>query len=401
MRSYYATGLMPKKKILILANTFYPILGGVETHLADLVKSISQEGDLEAHLIAYTYWGDKNNPYVGRHGNLTVQLLKLCSANPKSLSNWLQIHSYPFYFSFTILPMFFYVFFYCLKHKNFDIAHANSHTTGITAVLISRIFGIKKKFISMHGFMFSQQTDFQRYNKARWIIKSQFKRFDKIFCVGQRSYNENRELMDGDPANKIEMFRYWVGDIFFKAEQDKKLAKAKLGLADRKIVFYAGRLVATKGILVLLEVAKQMPQYDFAIAGDGISTEVVKEQSQQHKNIKFLGALENKIMPEWLAATDVSILLTQNDGEGIPRALVESITCGTPVLALAKGGTKELVDFGTGLVLENNIEDIKSKIELMLTDSEIYNQKRKNCRPIAEKYFSKDNAQIFIRNYRF
>lgn len=389
---------MDKKKILILANTFYPVLGGVETHLLDLIREISKEKNIEVHLIAYTYFGDKNNPYIGKYRNVKINLLKLCSKNPESLLNWLELNNYFFYFFYTIIPLFFYTFFYCLKNKNFDIVHANSHTTGVVAVLISKIFGIRKKYLSMHGIMFSKLPNFQKYNRFRKRIKKQFKKFDKIFCIGQRSYEEIKELMDGN-SNNLELFRYWVDDRFFDVNKDKGATKDKLNLGDKKIIFYAGRLVETKGILILLEVAKELPQYNFVIAGSGILTDEVKEYSKKYENIKFLGKIENNLLPKYYIASDVSILLTQGDGEGIPRALIESIACGTPVVSTARGGTKELIDFGTGFIVENDIADIKNNIEMILGDEETYTKIQKNCYLVAKKYFSKQNAQMFIKSY--
>jgi len=391
---------MKKRKILMLANTFYPVLGGVETHLIDLLESISKEKNIELHLIAYTHPNNKNqpNPYINKYKNIRINLLELCPRNPKSIINWLELHSYLFYFFYTIVPLFIYTFFYCLKNKNFDIVHANSHTTGAVALLISKIFGIRKKYVSMHGIMFSTLNNFQQYNKFRNRIKKQFNKFDKIFCIGKRSYEEITDLLNGNSSN-LELFRYWVDDRFFNINKNKKKAREKFNLGERKIIFYAGRLVKTKGILVLLEVAKMLPQYDFIIAGKGILTNEVMEESKKHKNIKYLGNVENSILPEYLVASDVSILLTQGDGEGIPRALIESIACGTPVIATARGGTKELIDLGTGLIAENNIIDIKNKIEMFLRKREMYEKKQKNCYLIAKKYFSKNNARVFIDNY--
>lgn len=389
-----------KKKILILANTFYPVLGGVETHLVDLLKEISKKSEIEVHLIAYTYFGGKkNNAYINQFNNAKINLLCLCSRNPKGILAWMERKSYFFYFCYTIIPMFLYAFFYCLRHKDFDIIHANSHTTGFVAIWIGRIFRIKKKFVSMHGIMFSKLDNFQQYNRFRKRIKKQFSKFDKVFCIGKRSFEEIKELQDGS-ENNLELFRYWIDDIFFNNKiANKNLLKKEVGFDDRKTVFYAGRLVETKGILVLLEVAKQMPQYNFVIAGGGILADKIEKAGKKYENIKFLGKVENSLLPKYLAASDISILLTQGDGEGIPRALIESTTCGTPIVATDRGGTKELVEFGAGIIAENNIEDIKSKISMILENGKIYQEKQINCRPIAEKYFSNRNAQIFIKNY--
>lgn len=389
---------MKKTRILILANTFYPILGGVETHLLDLIKEISKDKEIDAHLIAYTYFDDANNAYIHKYGNVKINLLKICPRNSSGLIGRMEMGSYFFYFFYNIVPLFIYAIYYCLANKRFDVIHANSHTTGIVAVFLRRIFRIKKVFISMHGVMFSKEQNFQKYNKFRVIIKNRFKKFDKIFCIGKRSYEEVSDLM-GD-RSKLEVFRYWVDNDFFSVSLDKEVARHKLGLGNKKIIFYAGRLVETKGILVLLDIARSLTQYDFVIAGSGLLAGRVTEMCKKSENILFLGKVENKFLPEYYVAADISILLTQGDGEGIPRALIESIACDTPVLATARGGTKELIDYGTGFIVDNDLEDIKRKIIVFLEEENVYKEKKDKCRKVAIKYFSADNSMIFIDNYK-
>ncbi len=388
---------MTKKRILILANTFYPVLGGVETHLIDLINELSKEDKLETHLIAYTYCQDRDNPYIGKYDNVKINLLKVIPRNNDNIINRLTLRSNALYFFYVIVPLFIYTLYYCLKNKRFDSVHANSHTTGVVALWISKIFGINRKLISMHGIMFSQLENFQKYTKFRQKIRAQFQHFTKVFCIGQRSYNEITELMGSD-AN-LELFRYWVDDRFFQIQTDRSTARQELGMGKRKVVFYAGRLVETKGIVVLLQVAATASQYDFVIAGGGVLSEMVEQYSKKYGNIKFLGRVENSLLPQYYTAVDLSILLTQGDGEGIPRALIESIACGTPVVATARGGTKELVDLGTGEIVDNNPDAIKSKLDLMLNNDQIYQERQSRCRPVAKQYFSRANAQVFIRNY--
>lgn len=386
-----------KKKVLILANTFYPILGGVETHLLDLIKELSKEKHLEIHIIAYGYYGVENNPYLSLYKNVKVNLLNICSDNPKEISNWLQLHSNLYYFSFTIVPLFIYTFFYCLRNKEFDVIHAQSQTTGIVAYLISKIFGIKKKIISMHGIMFGKSKYFRKYAKFRLRIKILFNRFDKVFCIGKRSYNEIAQLMGG--SKKLELFRYWVDERFFVQDKNQEKVKKELILPKGKIVFYAGRLLETKGIMLLLKVAAKTPEYFFIIAGGGILEDKVREYSKMYKNIIFIGKVENSLLPKYYQAAHVSILLSTGFTEGLPRFLLESIACGTPVLVTARGGAREIADFGVGLIVTHSILDIRNKMRLFMENESYYKEKQNKCQLIAKKYFSKENAQLFVRNY--
>jgi len=386
---------MTKSKILILANTFYPVLGGVETHLTALIKEISKNKNIEAHLIAYTYFREKNNPYIGLYSNVKVNLLKL-APKPGNAIYWLECNLWTFYFFYAIFPLFIFTLFYCLKNKSFNVVHANSHTTGIVAIWICRIFKIRKKYISMHGVMFSRLKNFQRYMMYRNLIKRRLGKFDKIFCIGKRSFEEIRHLLGTD--DKLELFRYWVDDNIFTPKLSTERTK-HIGFGRKGFIFYAGRLVETKGILLLLKIAAQLTEYNFAIAGDGDLKNLVEEESRKHSNIKYLGKLNSDQLPIYYQTAKISILLTLTDGEGIPNTLVESIACGTPVLATRRGGTSELVDLGVGLAVKNNQKDVKAKINLIVGNEKLYQEKRRACKIIARKYFSSQNAQIFIKNY--
>jgi len=383
---------MAKKKVLILANTFFPILGGVETHLIRLIEELARENTLEVHLIAYTYINDQNNPYNREYKGVRINLLPIAARNPKGLINRLELTFYPFYFVYTMVPLFIYTFFYCLKTPRFDVIHANSHTTGGVALLIARIFGIRRKYISIHGVMFSKFKNFRRYWLYRTRIKKQFEKFDRIFCIGQRSFCEIRELLGND--HNLEIFRYWVDDSFFVNDSKFKSEKNS-----QKTVFYAGRLVKTKGVLILLKIAHEMSQFQFLIAGDGELKDRVVKESKVATNIKYLGRLDHQELSHYYKMAAISVLFAQGDGEGIPISLIESVASGTPILATSRGGTKELVDFGVGLITENSQKQMKEKIKKMLTNEKLYKEKRRNCFMVARKYFSKQNARVFINNY--
>jgi len=62
-------------------------------------------------------------------------------------------------------------------------------------------------------------------------------------------------------------------------------------------------------------------------------------------HVVFAGPRPQSELRQWFAAADVSVLATQT--EGWPNVLLESLACGTPVVATRVGGVPEIVRDGT------------------------------------------------------
>jgi glycosyltransferase involved in cell wall biosynthesis len=81
---------------------------------------------------------------------------------------------------------------------------------------------------------------------------------------------------------------------------------------------------------------------DFYLAGDGERRSEI-EQYIQHNNIHNLTLLGNRSdVEKLLAAADVSVLTSKT--EGISNSILESMACGTPVIATSMGGTPEIIE---------------------------------------------------------
>jgi len=62
------------------------------------------------------------------------------------------------------------------------------------------------------------------------------------------------------------------------------------------------------------------------------------------RHVLFAGPRPQAELRAWFSAADVSVLATQS--EGWPNALLESLACGTPVVASRVGGSPEIVRHG-------------------------------------------------------
>ena len=83
------------------------------------------------------------------------------------------------------------------------------------------------------------------------------------------------------------------------------------------------------------------------IAGKGDEEGNLKEKIKQYKlnyNVKFLGSLNGKEMVAYYNASDIFCLPSQN--EGTPNVVVESLLCGTPIVASEVGGIPYIIENG-------------------------------------------------------
>lgn len=130
--------------------------------------------------------------------------------------------------------------------------------------------------------------------------------------------------------------------------------RTQLGWQKRRVLLFAGRLVALKACDVLLEafreVSLRVPRSHLVIVGDGPEAAKLKALVQSYQlseRVEFLGF--RKDIPELLGACDVFCLPSLS--EGLPNVLLEAMACGRPVVASALGGCQAAVDPETGVLV--------------------------------------------------
>jgi glycosyltransferase involved in cell wall biosynthesis len=145
---------------------------------------------------------------------------------------------------------------------------------------------------------------------------------------------------------------------FAGAGPEPKL-RAELGIPPAApVVGKVARLFELKGHDLLLLAAemilKQQPETRFLLVGDGnLRTELTAEIKARgmEKNFVFTGLVAPDAVPAYVAQMDVLVHLSLR--EGLPRAAVQALAAGKPVVGLNLDGTPEVVlDGQTGYVCE-------------------------------------------------
>jgi glycosyltransferase involved in cell wall biosynthesis len=81
----------------------------------------------------------------------------------------------------------------------------------------------------------------------------------------------------------------------------------------------------------------------------------------------FCGIKSNQLLPDELNVSEIFILPSLYEGN--PKALIEAMACGKPVIGTKVTGIKELILHGeTGLLCDPDIDSIRETIKNLLID---------------------------------
>lgn len=120
---------------------------------------------------------------------------------------------------------------------------------------------------------------------------------------------------------------------------DKK--KIVIGTLAAVNVKYKGQQFVIKAIKMLYEAGYEI-EYQLVGGGSKDYLKKIAQKEKVSKQVKFLGELPHEKVFEWLSTIDIYIQPSLT--EGLPRALIESMSLGCPALGSDSGGIPELLD---------------------------------------------------------
>jgi glycosyltransferase involved in cell wall biosynthesis len=117
----------------------------------------------------------------------------------------------------------------------------------------------------------------------------------------------------------------------------------------KKILLFVGRLEKVKDPDLLLQTFREVrlarPGAVLVLAGDGREKEELMARHADLKNdLIFLGAVPHARLPELFSAADC--LLLTSHFEGMPKAVLEALATGLPVVSTAVGDVPKVVRDG-------------------------------------------------------
>ena len=167
---------------------------------------------------------------------------------------------------------------------------------------------------------------------------------------------------------------------------------------EKPYVAFAARLSKEKGVTLLCEAAKMLPDYSFLVAGSGPDGECLKDVP----NITMKGFLTGDELISLMANARV-MLLPSVWYENCPLSILETHSFGVPVITMNSGGMAELVEDGkTGaLINEPTPEAVAEAIRRCFEDEEYYSVLKQNCETMRDKIIGvSEYCDIVVAQYQ-
>lgn len=372
-------------KVLQITAHFYPNVGGVETHLDNLVKALIKR-DFQVFVLTYrpltteTAW----NVYEKNNG---VEIFRI----PWLPNLFYKLVAFPMFEFLYLLPGLFFTAPFVILSKNPDVIHAHGLVAGFVGVFWGKLFG-KKVVISTHSIYHFPKKGLYK-NFISWI----FANADYSLGLSKQAEGEIKSL--GISKDKVDHFTYWIDLEKFKVQSPKSKVKRELGLDEKFTVLFVGRLVREKGVIELLQSAKIWDKnITLVVVGSGPLEVMVSEEAAVNRNIKSAGITPQERLPLFYCAADILIVPSISE-EGFGRVILESLACSTPVIGARRGAIPEAMDETVGKLIDATPENIKKAVEYFYKNRGELKKMSLTAREFAERRYSESNVEKIIKAY--
>lgn len=155
-------------------------------------------------------------------------------------------------------------------------------------------------------------------------------RDNATLILGMTEFSRQRLVRAGYPEGKIRVLPNSV-----------PLPTTSCDPSIGQYIAFAGRLSEEKGLRVLVEAAKLIPEVPIHLAGDGPLREELERTAPA--NVRLLGRVDRNEMPDFYRNSR-ALVLPSTCYEMCPLTILEAMANGLPVVASQTGGLGELVD---------------------------------------------------------
>lgn len=372
-------------KILQITPHFSPNIGGVETHLNDLVSALTER---------------KHKVFVLTYQPLQIRTSWKIFEREKQMKVFRIPWIAGFFYKFVNKPILEFLYLFpgiflaapiIILFEKPKVLHAHGLVAGVVAVFWGKVFNIKS-VISTHNIY-----NFPSSGLHRKLIDWIFNNVDSILCLSPQSAEEIKNIVEH--KKKIGVFTSWVDLKKFKPRGTEKVLKRELGWSSKFTVLFVGRLVPEKGVGELLEAAKSWSKnINLTIVGSGVMEKKIMKFSAHHKNVSYLGKVSNEKLPTYYSASDLVIVPSTHE-EGFGRVILESLACGTPVIGSKRGAIPLIMNETVGKLIDVNPESIKNAVEYFYENPNKLARAGKKARNFVESRYSSDNVESIIKSY--
>lgn len=271
-----------------------------------------------------------------------------------------------------------------------DILHVFEEYSGLIAfqsVLSRNVFCRKSKIM-----VYSAENIIGNVNPIFRLFMNYVKKYANLAFVCSQGVKHT--LQAEGFAHPIEVFPLGVDTSIFHKMHVNEL-KVQLRLDGKFILGYIGRLLECKGIFLLLEAMRALPEHvHLLIVGIGPQEERLRQriaQDRLEERVHLLGNIPYHQLPRYMNCLDIGIVPSQTTArwkEQYGRVLVELMSCEVPVIGSDSGSIPEVLGDVGIIFRENDHQELVQKITQYMVSPDKRRELGKSGRQRVQAFYS-------------
>ncbi|WMN63446.1 glycosyltransferase family 4 protein [Vibrio parahaemolyticus] len=269
-----------------------------------------------------------------------------------------------------------------IKHHKPDSVNSHGIRSDVALFALRRFLNIKI-ISTIHNVPYEDYAS--RYSSfvAKTMLFLHSKVFKSVHIAKVAVSNNVKTCLVSKGAKNISaVYNGVIGDSFYNSNEQREIVETKLGLSHGKKRFvFCGHLTEIKQPLLIKEVSRFFPDYEFVILGDGPLMDTMKNVDIQHDNLIIKGRVIN--VSDYMAVSDYFIMPSLT--EGMPMAFIEALFSNLHPICSNIPIFKELKNIpniSMSIFDVGNVDSLKREIEAL--DFSLVNKNQE----VAERYFS-------------
>ena len=263
------------------------------------------------------------------------------------------------------------------RRKSIDIIHANYWLSGIVGHRLKHKLNIPL-VTTFHTLGEAKKETGLPEPEERIISEQEIIGCSEIIVANSEMEKEQLRSLYEAPVERIHIVPLGVEHAFF-SPGNQDAARSALGLPTGPILMYVGRLQSLKGVDVAIKTLKELEDREVTLlivggasGADGDAHEQnLRELMEKHpvrNQVIFIPPQPHHLLSTYYRASDLVLVPSRSESFGL--VALESAACGTPVIAAAVGGLKDLIDHGYNGVLVDgwNPTDYKNAVDELLSN---------------------------------
>lgn len=249
-----------------------------------------------------------------------------------------------------------------LGQEQFDIIHMHDAHLWKVAKNLSALWKAKIVLTCHLSFFLSHPRipDDPYYLYDAQIEGTAFHKCSRLLTVSEnyRQILKDRYLLDRD----IDVVHNGVDSDFLAGIKCDLTLRKSYG--DKPLVVFVGRLVPTKGIAVILEAIKRLPDFNFVLIANISPTlehidplvRQIKEMRTKYDNFQWLNYLDQDKKWQLMKVADIAVMPSLHEPFGITA--LEWMGLEVPLIVSRIGGLKEFCNSCNSTLIEPNTENL-------------------------------------------